>query len=236
MGKGYTGIDNLEIIGEAKKYNHFLECQTLLHSPGGFKALDFGAGIGTFSVALREKGLSVTCVEPDGELRRRLENLNFENYADISDVPENSFDYIYSLNVLEHIEDDLGALKNLYNRMRPGGRIFLYVPAFQCLYSSMDKKVGHFRRYDRQGIKTALEFCGFVKIRTRYADSLGFAMTILYKLFGDRRGDLNIKAIKLYDTVFFPISRAIDRLAGRFFGKNIIAVALRPRPKKSASS
>ncbi|MGC2425172.1 MAG: class I SAM-dependent methyltransferase [Nitrospirota bacterium] len=236
MGKGYTGVDNLEIIGEAKKYNHFLECQTFLHSRGALKALDFGAGIGTFSAALREKGLSITCVEPDSELRQRLESLNFESHADIRDVPENSFDYIYSLNVLEHIEDDLDALKNLYSRLRPGSRIFLYVPAFQCLYSSMDKKVGHFRRYDRRGIKAALESCGFVKIRTRYADSLGFVVTILYKLFGNKRGDLNIKTIKLYDTVFFPISRAMDRFAGRFFGKNIIAVAIRPGPGKTNPS
>lgn len=227
MGVKYTGVDNLEIIAEAKNYSDFLINETRRHSLGTTRMLDFGSGIGTFATALSKAG-TVVCIEPDQALIKRLKELGFEAYPDVSCIPAESIDYIYSLNVLEHIKDDLGTLKDLYQKLKPGGRLFLYVPAFDILYSSMDKKVGHLRRYRISGLTRLLSAAGFAKEKAVYVDSLGFLATILYKLVGNRRGDLNMNAIKVYDTVFFPASRLLDRVVGSFIGKNIMAVARKP--------
>jgi len=230
MSTKYTGVDNLEIMDEARKYNDFLKEETFSHSGGAPRALDFGAGIGTFAAALRERGLEVTCVEPDSQLLGRLREMGFDAYPDISDIPSGSFDYIYSLNVLEHIEDDLSAMRQLYRCLSPGGRLFLYLPAFQSIYSSMDKKVGHFRRYRISGLIPRLTEAGFIKEEAFYVDSLGYFVSLLYKLVGNKRGDLNLDIIRLYDTVFFPVSRLMDRVLGHVVGKNIVAVVRRPGP------
>jgi len=227
MSVKYTGVDNLEIIAEAKNYSNFLINETRRYSIGTTTMLDFGSGIGTFATALSEGG-TVICIEPDRALIKRLKEMGFEAYPDVSSIPSESIDYIYSLNVLEHIEDDLGTLRHLYQKLKPGGRIFLYVPAFDILYSSMDRKVGHLRRYRKSRLSGLLSDAGFVKEKAVYVDSLGFLATILYKAVGNRHGDLNIKAIKVYDTVFFPASRLLDRVVGSFIGKNIMAVARKP--------
>jgi SAM-dependent methyltransferase len=228
MNVKYTGIDNLEIIAEAKNYNNFLKNEVYNLSLGYSRVLDFGSGIGTFAAALKEKGCLVTCVEPDRTLLQLLKDMGFEAYPDISVIPPESLDCIYSLNVLEHIEDDAGTVVQLYRKLKPGGRLFLYVPAFDILYSSMDKKVGHFRRYRISNLTGLLTDAGFASEKAVYVDSLGFLVTLLYKLIGNDRGDINPRIIRVYDTFFFPVSRLLDRALGHFIGKNIITVARRP--------
>ena len=66
-------------------------------------------------------------------------------------------DLIYTSNVLEHIDDDLAALKQLRATLSPGGRIAIYVPAMQVLYSDMDRSLGHYRRYGRQELLAKLK-------------------------------------------------------------------------------
>lgn len=100
----------------------------------------------------------------------------------LNDIPDNSVDYIYSFNVLEHIADDLAILQQLYKKLRYGGRLLIYVPAFQLLYSSMDRKIVHFRRYTQRELKDKLIKAGFNVYRAGYVDSLGFLATLLFKL------------------------------------------------------
>jgi anaerobic magnesium-protoporphyrin IX monomethyl ester cyclase len=226
----YTGADNLEAMTSARNYNAFLLDEVLRNSGGAAAAVDFGAGTGTFARALRERGLRVTCVEPDVQLRRRLADDEFECHAGMEELPVAAADYIFSLNVLEHIEDDASSLRALFRRLRPGGRLYLYLPAFPILYSTMDRKVGHYRRYRRRRLTAQLEAAGFRVDRARYADSLGFFATLFYRCVGSRRGDLNAAGLRFYDRFMFPVSRLLDRVLGRFLGKNVAVVAVRPAP------
>jgi hypothetical protein len=131
---------------------------------------------------------------------------------------------------LEHIEADVEALRALRTRLVPGGRLFVYVPAFPVLFTSMDAKVRHVRRYTRTTLRASLDGAGF-DIRTiRYADSLGFAATLLFKAFDDGRGDVNRRLLRFYDRLAFPVSRALDTLTHRWFGKNLLALAIKPVP------
>ena len=163
----YGAVDNLEVLSEAVRYNRFLVDAVLEASGGSSTAVDFGAGTGSLSVATRRRGLDVTCVEQDTALRRRLREQNLAVCADLEDLVDESQEFIYSLNVLEHIEDDQGALEALHSKLKSGGRLFLYVPAFDVLFSSMDRKVGHYRRYRKRGLIRIATGAGSVAVSAR---------------------------------------------------------------------
>lgn len=101
----------------------------------------------------------------------------------------------------------------------------MYVPAFQILYSQMDRHVGHFRRYRRKPLIHLLQTVGFEVNTAYYVDSLGFLATLVYKLVGDRSGSVSPGSVALYDSMIFPLSRIIDFLGVGSFGKNLAIVA-----------
>lgn len=227
--ESYGGIDNLEVLVAAERYNRFLVDALVQASAGCGDAVDFGAGTGTFSAAARKRGLNVACVETDPRLRQMLHDQDFEVYAELRAVAEGSQEFIYTLNVLEHIEDDEGSLAELFSKLKPGGRLFLYVPAFKILFSKMDRKIGHYRRYNKRGLLRIASGVGFSIERAEYADSLGYFVTLLYKIFGSRSGDISPSQVRFYDRFIFPPSRVLDRLGfSRLFGKNLMVVMRRP--------
>ena len=63
--------------------------------------------------------------------------------------------------------------------------------------------------------------------RSRYADSIGFAATLVYKLTDQGQGDINPRMLKLYDRAVFPLSALLDAALGRLLGKNAYAVAVK---------
>lgn len=223
--QGYQGTENLEIMEQARNYNSWLGRQLLGHAVPGATVLDFGAGSGTFARRMRDAGYRVTCVEPDDGLRARLLSDGFEAVAGCDSLGARRFDLVYSLNVLEHIHDDHSAVRELADRLAPTGVILIYVPAFQLLYTSMDRKVGHLRRYRWGQLQALAESARLRVSELRYADSLGFLATLCFRFFGPADGTLNVRAIATYDAIVFPISTLLDRLTGRFFGKNLLMVA-----------
>lgn len=223
----YLGTDNLEVMAEAVNYNAFLSALVEAHCLGATDVVDFGAGIGTFAMPLKAAHKNIIAVEPDKIQREVLASLGFETVADLSGVGDGWADAIYSINVLEHIEDDESALRDIYSKLKPSGKVFIYVPAFQILYSSMDRKVGHYRRYRKQELREKLARAGLEVLNSRHADSLGFLASLVFKYVGNDRGDLNRKALSLFDTYIFPLSRFFDRFVASWFGKNLIIVASR---------
>jgi SAM-dependent methyltransferase len=224
----YSGTENLEIMVEAVNYNAFLVSLISNEARIGETVLDFGAGIGTFAKALALKGHKVQCIEPDQRQRERILQAGLIAYADIRNLRDQSVDLLYSLNVLEHIEDDVAVLRACYEKMKPGGRVLVYVPAFQVLYSSMDKLVGHCRRYTRGGLCEKMRLAGFEVVKNEYVDSAGFLASLLFKAFGSDSGIVNRRALIAYDRYAFPVSRLLDRVSNRLFGKNVLLLARRP--------
>jgi len=87
---------------------------------------------------------------------------------------KNKFDNVICLDVIEHIRDDFGAVKNFYYILKPGGRLILNVPAFSFLYGKRDKSMGHLRRYSKLMLFNILEGVGFKVKKITYWNMLGF--------------------------------------------------------------
>lgn len=222
--ESYSGVENLEIMQEAKNYNRYLLNIVHKYAPAQGRILDFGAGSGEFALPMSVLGCDVTAVEPDDFLRVKLRDKAIKAVAGPAELPDGFFDYIYTLNVLEHIEGDAEALCQLHSKLTAGGRLLIYVPAFPVLYTSMDARVGHVRRYTQNTLAAAVTSAGFHIERIAYVDSLGFFATLVFKLAGDRQGTMNRRTLKIYDRLIFPLSRMLDTVTHRWFGKNLLFV------------
>lgn len=228
----YTGVDNLEKMRLAENYNSFLIELIVRNSERNERLLDFGAGLGLYAELLRPHSRLVTCFEIDRNLATSLRDRGFAVLTDSSELRD-PFDMVYSFNVLEHIEDDEESLRLLFRCLRPGGKLLLFVPAFTHLFSSMDEKVGHLRRYRRGDLRQKVERAGFVVRASRYVDSVGYFAALAYKFFGNDRGDLSPTGLRLFDRYFFPLSLKLDLLCGWIFGKNVLLVAEKPAAQKN---
>jgi SAM-dependent methyltransferase len=220
----YSGIDNLEIMREAENYNRFLTSLIGTQLRPGHRVLDFGAGTGTFALPLLGHGIDLICVEPDQVLKSRLSRLGAQVHANLDEIADGSLDFIYTLNVLEHIEDDKSIVRALGKKLKSGGKVLIYVPAFQILFSAMDRKVGHYRRYRRRDLLALLTETEFKVSSAAYVDCLGFAAALLYRIFGNDEGKINRTALRNYDRFVFPISRAFDVLLKNWVGKNVLVL------------
>ncbi len=187
------------------------------------KVLDFGAGIGEFSNRFDHQE-RIYVVEQD---QVQLEMSKTENrFRSVDDLKDEMFDLIYSLNVLEHIEEDKKLVKTLLKHLNAGGEFRIFVPAKMVLYSSMDKAVGHFRRYEKDELCSLFELDGLIIENCSYFDFLGYFAALVYKIVGSKEGDLSKKSILFYDRVIFPLSALIDKITfGRVVGKNLMLIA-----------
>lgn len=210
---------------EARRYNAFLAGLITRHAPGDGRWLDFGAGVGLFVIPLKQAGRDVMAVEIDPLQAAAIAAAGVPTVSSLEEVEDASLGYVYTLNVLEHISDDALALRLIHRKLQPGGRLFIYVPAFQRLYSTMDTLVGHVRRYEKASLRAEVERAGFVFEGASYADSLGYVASLVYKWLPGRDGTITPRSVAFYDRWLFPLSRALDRLTSRWLGKNIYLVA-----------
>ncbi len=222
----YEGRDELELMVKMPGYNAYVARILADPVPAGARVADFGAGLG--AIVDRLAGYDTVCIEVDPHLRGALEAKGYRVVSRASELPAGSLDAVVSSNVLEHIDDDVGALRELRAVLRPGGVFTTYVPAFPILWTTLDDRVGHCRRYTRSSLASRFTQAGFEVVTTRYADSLGGILALLFKVVGSADGSLRAWQLVLFDRVVFPLSQLLDLLFSRFFGKNVYLVAKNP--------
>lgn len=223
----------LRRMSHAQNYNAWLLDRARPYL--GRRVLDVGAGIGTFTEKLAQVSDEVVAVEPEEDdlvhLRARFaDNPKVRIVAlDAGSLAEADlgapFDSAYCSNVLEHIADDVGAMRGIHARLRPGGRLVALVPAHPALYGATDRLVFHERRYSRQVLRSRLTEAGFRVDQLRYVNPLGaLGWFVSSRIL--QREQIPEGPLKLYDKLV-PVLRAIDRLPLPF-GLSLWAVATRP--------
>jgi len=225
----YTGTENLEVMKEAVNYNRMLIDVVKRHARRGERVLDFGAGVGTFALPMQRDGYAVECVELDDAQRATLAAQGLTVHRTLEGIRDGSVDFVYTLNVLEHIDDDVGALRDIGRTLREDGRLLVYVPAFPVLFTPMDQRVGHLRRYRRHDLRAKVDAAGFDVLRNDYVDSLGFLATLVYRMTGSRSGAIDRGALRAYDRYVFPMSRRLDLALRHVIGKNLLLIARKRR-------
>lgn len=225
----YAGVDEL---WDNEKYllNYNKDIVNMFESAllNADNVLEFGAGIGTLAqLWFGCTGIRPECLEIDPRLRDTLTERGFICHASIDGI-NRKFSAIYTSNVLEHIEDDLSALKKLHNLLEDGAKIAIYVPAFMSIYSELDAHVGHYRRYSKKEIINKLRDSHFEVVKCCYTDSIGFFAWAFVKIRGydPVKSSQSKREIAFYDRFLYPLSRCLDRIGFKYiFGKNILVVA-----------
>jgi SAM-dependent methyltransferase len=147
--------------------------------------LDMGCGTGHLALACLGRGNRVLAVdispEMTGAARKlasehgfTLETLEMDVERGIAPIAGRSFDTIVCLDVLEHLDNDKTALKDLVSLLRPEGVLIVVVPAVPWLYGVRDMKIGHRRRYRKRDLVAMLREAGLRTRVTRYWGLLGF--------------------------------------------------------------
>ncbi len=223
----YQGLRVLEVMHNAVKYHDAVQALIQASIPDGLTPLlELGAGDGAFVKRFESRGFTVDCVEIDDGLRAALEGRKV--FATLHDVPEASYDFVYTVNVLEHISDLRSEILGVRRVLKSRGIFFVFVPAFNVLWTSLDDEVGHVQRFRKQQLKNILTDAGFSIRRLHYFDSVGFAATLVVKVLERMKMfSFNSDTVTFYDRYIFPLSRAMDRVFEPVIGKNLIAIAQR---------
>jgi SAM-dependent methyltransferase len=196
-------------------------------SRGAGRILDYGAGDGRFAGALRERGCDVAAIEPDATLREAVRARGVPVGKSLELLGDERFGGAYALHALDRVEDDAGLLATLREHLVPGGRLLLCVPAFPLLYSAVDARSGSLRRYRGRALQHVVEVSGFRVNRVRHLDSLGFAVALWRRSFGQRQGPPDPMVSKLCERLALPLSRVLDALCGGAIGTALLCEAQR---------
>lgn len=212
----------LEVMSELKNYNKFVQTLMKKYIKKGL-VLDFGCGYGDFAKHLNNSGYECDGVEIDKKANFEAQKQGIKTFNSLSEV-KNLYPAVTSLNVLEHIKDDVKILKNLFNIIENNGHLILYLPSSMMVWSNMDIEVGHYRRYSKKEIVQKLHSVGFTVTHSSYKDFGGWLILLIFRLFRIQP-KFNLRLLQFYDSYVFPFIKYFDILGASFIGKNVLIVA-----------
>ena len=222
---------DLEIMAQANNYQNWMFRKIAPYV--GQRILEVGAGIGNFTRLLLDRelvvptDLSPLCVNrlqqrlSDGlHVQPRLLDLGSPGDDDWSGF---HFDTIICLNVLEHVEDHLRALRFMHSVLEPGGRAVILVPAFQFLYGTIDVRIGHFRRYRRGNLLPVMREAGFAIEHSFYMNVIGIAGWFWNNRVRHIKEE-DPGQIQVFDRYIAPWAEQLERVLTPPFGLSLIAI------------
>lgn len=243
----YEGQD-LEALANIPRYQNWIMSGFRRHLKG--RVIEVGAGTGNISARYVSDVEEAVLLEPAqnlfDKLKRRfrgkphvhpvlalLEDLSEERFAEKYGANPGSFDVALMVNVLEHIEDDALTLSYLFDLLRPGGALLLFVPALPWLYGTLDVLVHHVRRYSLDEMAKLVSERGFTIQKLCYFDWLGvIPWFITGRILRQRR--FSERGAKVYDRLGVPIASFVEGLIEPPFGKNLMCIAHKPNPRSDA--
>jgi SAM-dependent methyltransferase len=226
-----TLASTLDSLDDALNYRNWIVDLARPHLVGPI--LEVGAGHGTFTESFATFG-DVTAVEPGGHAAELLT----ARYADddrvttidgvVADVAATAtFGSAVMINVLEHIADDQGVLREISERLEPGRCLVIWVPAFRLLYSPFDTKLGHVRRYRKHELERDVRVAGYEVVESRYVNMPGwFSWLVLVRLL--RQEPTSPTTVKIFDRYIVPVVRWVEDRIRMPFGQSVFLVARTP--------
>ena len=160
--------------------------------PKDAKILEIGCGTGHNLPMLAAFG-SIDAIEIDPAAReiaseRLGKPVGATPLPELPGVPRGHYDLIAVLDVVEHIEDDVAALKAMADCLAPGGKILIAVPAHQWMWSAHDTVNHHHRRYSKASLKAAIDKAGLAPKKLGYFNSLLFPLAAAARVAGRMTG------------------------------------------------
>lgn len=180
------------------------------------KSLDVGCGTGAVMEMFIKRGYNVEGVDPSDTALGFCKKKNLivtKGIAGHLPYPDNSFDVVTALDVLEHVQEDIQAVIEIYRVLKPGGIFISTVPAHQFLFSSHDKALHHFRRYSRSQFQKILSsstgeilYLGWIHMAIFLPAVL---LRMCVRIFGDRKSKSDVKMSNpvlntIMDTIYVP--------------------------------
>ena len=220
----------LRELNSARRFNKWLI--KIIEPWLGNRILEIGSGIGNISRQLPKKTLLTTSDYEDEYIKilsqafQHDERVNVE-HLDLSkdegfEKLAGKYDSVICLNVLEHIDDDESALRRMGSLLSPGGYLIVQVPQYRFLMSKLDRKIGHFRRYNKKVLSHKMESVGLIPDRILNMNALGLlGWLVNNKLLG--RVSFGKFQLKIFD-MLVPIMGLCEKWLPHP-GLSIIAVA-----------
>lgn len=195
------------------------------------KILSVGCGTGAEIEFLQKFG-DVTALDVDDESIKYCQNKGFNVIkSDINqnNLPAHSYDVIFAMDVLEHIQDDQKAVQEIHRLLKPQGHLVITVPALKCLWSKFDElgNFPHLRRYHRPELKTLLS-PKFKILKLSYYCFLLFPIIFLVrKINKNPVGQMNIPRPFINNVLYliFQAEKYLLKLLNLPFGSSLIAIS-----------
>jgi SAM-dependent methyltransferase len=221
----------LEDLSDAVCYRRWLVSLALPYL--GHDAVEIGSGTGDYAADIAAEGVRVCASEVGSDrlarLRSRFEGASLVRVIELRAPAAQNGNHssAFAFNVLEHIEDDVGALKSFARLVRPGGRVVLFVPAFPFAMSSFDRRIGHVRRYRREHIRRVMTEAGLEVEVLHHVNAPGLVAWFI----GMRLLRMTPSAgplLRLWDRRVIPVARWLETRVRPPFGQSLFAVGRTP--------
>jgi len=230
--KRYAADDH-ETMSEARRYQAHVF--GLVRPHVGSHVLEVGCGIGTMTMQLLDHAGRVMCIEPNlncatrarealaGNDRVAIRIAHLEECSR-AELQQQAFDTIVCVNVLEHIEDDIRALALFKDIVAgTGGKVLIFVPAVQALYSQHDAALGHHRRYSKRTLGRAFAAAGLDVVAMQYTNPIGL-LGWMYNLYISGNTEHTSSQVRLFDRLVAPWALPLERVIPPPIGLSLFAV------------
>jgi len=227
-------IRDLEIMAGSVNYQKWIYDNISMYL--GKRVIELGAGIGNFTRLLADREI-VVAVDNSEQAVAKLQGRfsQFQNVVplqidiegpELTALKRFDADTLVCINVLEHMKDDAKVLSDMVLLLQPGGTLILLVPAFPFLYGTIDRVVGHYRRYSRKGLAARLKQAGFLVRELYFMNSVSvFGWFLNNRVL--KRKEESPSQVAFFDAFVVPLMKTIERAARPPFGLSLIAISER---------
>jgi SAM-dependent methyltransferase len=214
-----VGGRTLEVFADTPRLNRWLYSKLGPHVHGD--VLEIGSGIGNLSGLIVDSAAHVVLSDMEshylealakrfaGDGRVKVTAYDLDQPPS-PEIATRRFDAIVAVNVIEHIRDDVALVGRLAALLNPGGKLLVYVPACPFAYGTLDRALGHHRRYTPSALTALMQGAGLRPERPRYMNLFGLlGWFINGRLF--RRKQLSHRQLALFERLL-PLFQLEDRV------------------------